>query len=368
MFTVRFSIPGAGEALNERRENEKRDEIEARMAQRAAERKAEKSASIGDAEDEFLIDYSPPPGDASASGAKNGTDDGGFGNAAGVGGVAAAGAGLAVGAGLAGSARGGAGREGSGSSVEGRIKRRSPGQDASEKTRQKKKKSGSSGSRKQKAKKTASGPFAGTPLENVPVWAMGAAVGTFALVLGLIGFLFSGGEEPPAPEPTPAPVDVGDIEIATPPPPPPPPPEAVEEATPPPMEQFYSRGKFVSYQAKEVSAQLTSFTKTNVSISYNVTHPSAGLSHTIGLQGRFKIKISDGGGNMNGKAFTAGVTPGKSTRVNLRYDGKRLTLRVGGKRAGSWGIPDSGGFPRWQLNLDPTTEIAGLRASAQAED
>ena len=133
------------------------------------------------------------------------------------------------------------------------------------------------------------------------------------------------------------------------------------------MEQFYSRGEFVNYNAKEVSAQITSFTKTNVAMSYKATHAAGGLSHTISLEGRFIVKISDGGGNMNGRAFKSGVTPGKASRVNLRYDGKRLTVSVNGRRAGSWSVPDSGGFPRWRFDLDKDVKISGLRVSAQVE-
>ncbi len=397
LFTIRFNIPGAGEALTERREIEKREEIAAKMAQRAAERQAEKSASIGEAEDEFVLDYAAPAAPAVEPPTfrpEPPTIDGGggLGTAAAVGGAAVAvGAAAARGGGASGGAesrirrRGatpdgptegrskaaGKGRSGSGKGAGGKSAggKSAAGKNAGGKSAGGKGKSTTSGGMK-KAKSGASGPFAGTPLENVPVWAVAAGAATGGLLLiGLLVMVFSGGKEEPAPEPTPPPpVAVTDIEIATPPPPPPKPVAVVEEVTPPPMEQFYSRSKMVSYQAKEVSAQLTSFTKTNVEIVYSVNHPAPGLSHTISLEGRFKVKISDGGGNMNGKAFKAGVTPGKATRVTLRYDGKNLSVRVGGSRAGSWTVPDSGGFPRWRFDLDPDVEITGLRASAQAEE
>jgi|GEM_PF-2282827 len=396
LFTIRFHIPGAAESLNERREIEKREEIEAKMAQRAAERQAEKSAAIGDAEDEFLM--AAPPEEVMTMRPEPETvlDTEGFGVAgaavgAAVGvGALAAGAAVAAGAGLEGrirrrggegdgaAKRGGAGKAGAGKSGAGRAGagksggragagKAGAGKSGGRAGAAKSGRSGSSGT-KGKSGSKGGGPFAGTPLEGVPVWAVGAAAGGAVLLLGLMLVLFSGGDEPePVPEPTPAPVVVGDIEVATP-PPPPPKPEVVEEITPPPMEQFYSRNKLVSYQANEVSAQLTSFTKTNVQITYTAMHPSGGLSHTVALADRFAIKISDGGGNMNGRAFTAGVTPGKGTRVDLRYDGQRLTVRVGGKRAGSWSIPDPGGFPRWRLDLESGIEITGLRASAQVDE
>ena len=67
LFSIRFEIPGAAEALNEKREVEKREEIAARMAQRAAERdareaaeRAERVAAMGDAEDMVMGGFDSP--------------------------------------------------------------------------------------------------------------------------------------------------------------------------------------------------------------------------------------------------------------------------------------------------------------------
>lgn len=405
LFSIRFSIPGAAEALDAKAEEEKRAEIEARMAQRAAERQAEKSAAIGEAEDEFVMDYAAPADEAPTLTPEPATvQDPNAGR--GMGGAAAAAAGVAAGAVAVGAMAAAAGASAAGS-VESRIKRRGDGgaqrsaagstggararggkgggkgssgkgsggkSGGGKGTRTGKSRAVSTGTAKARAgkgggKKGGKGGGKGGPLSDLPSWAIPAAAGGGLLLLvGILAVVFSGGEpEPePTPEPTPPP-EIVDIEVATP-SPPPPKPEPEEEVTPPPMEQFYSRAKIVDYQAKEVSAQLTSFTKTNVRIVYNALHPNDGQSHTISLEGRFKLKISNGGGNMNGKAFTAGVTPGKASRVDLRYDGSRLTVRVGGRRAGSWSVPDSGGFPRWRLDLDSGIELSGLRASAQVEE
>jgi len=399
LFTVRFTIPGAAEALEEKAEVAKRAEIEARMAQRAAERQAEKSAAIGDAEDEFVMDYAAPASEAPTFTPEPATvQDPNAGR--GMGGAAAAAAGVAAGAVAVGAMAAAAGAQAAGG-VESRIRRRSGGSGGGggggaarsaatstgsakarggkggaakgggrgKATKTGKNKAVSTGSAKARGAKGKKGGKGSKGGSDLPPWAIPAAAGGgFLLLVGILAMVFSGGEpEPePTPEPTPPP-EIVDIEVATP-PPPPPKPEPEEEVTPPPMEQFYSRGKIVDYQAKEVSAQLTSFTKTNVRIVYNALHPNAGQSHTIALEGRFKVKISNGGGNMNGKAFTAGVTPGKASRVDLRYDGSRLTVRVGGRRAGSWSVPDSGGFPRWRLTMDSGTELSGLRASAQVEE
>lgn len=382
LFSIRFDIPGAADAIGEKREEEKRAEIEARMAQREAERQAERAAAaaaradaLGEVEQELVMDYQPPPDEVKTELAfedepETVLDSDRIRRAretAARAGAAAAGAAV-VGAAAAGAAASG---------LEGRIKRRGSsgsggassggkrkgGKAASSKGSKGSK--GGAGKGKGKARGSGSGSGgAGGPLANLPPWALPAAGGGALLFVGLLVLLFSGGDEPePTPEPTtPAPA-VEDIEVATPEPTPPPPPKE-EAPTPPPMEQFYSRGSFVHYQAKEVSAQLTSFAKTDVQLTWTANHAEPGISHGISLQGRFDLTFTDTGGTMNGKPFKAAVTPGQGTRITLRYDGSRLSVRVGGRSAGSWGVADGGGFPRWTLSMDPGVSVAGLRATA----
>lgn len=380
LFSIRFDIPGAAEAIGEKREDEKRAEIEARMAQREAERQAERAAAaaaradaLGEVEQELVMDYQPPPDEVRTELAFEDEPETvldsdrirGARETAGRAGAAAAGAAL-VGAAAVGAAASG---------LEGRIKRRGSsegnGDGSSSKRKGSKSASGKGsgkgskgGAGKGKGKGGASKGGASGPLANLPPWALPAAGGGALLFVGLLFVLFSGGDEPePTPEPVTPPPAVEDIEVATPEPTPPPPPKE-EAPTPPPMEQFYSRGNFVHYQAKEVSAQLTSFAKTDVQLTWTATHAEAGISHGISLQGRFDLKFTDSGGTMNGKPFKAAVTPGQGTRITLRYDGSRLSVRVGGRSAGSWGVADGGGFPRWTLTMDPGVSIAGLRATA----
>ena len=217
---------------------------------------------------------------------------------------------------------------------------------------------------KAKGKKKATGLMAPGP-GGIPMWGFAAGGAGLLFLVVILGVALSGGEpEPePTPEPTP-PEELEDIAIATP-PPPEPTPEPVEEVTPPPMEQFFSKASFNHHQASAVSAQLTSYAKSNVRIVYTVVHENPGIGHSLTFQGRFTLQLSDGGGSVAGKGFKASLEPGKPTKVDLRYDGKRLTVRVGGKRAGSWGITDPGGFPKWKFQMDAGVKIQNLRASAQ---
>ena len=469
LFSIRFDIPGAADSLNARREVEKREEIAARMEQRAAERdaavaaeRAEVVANMGDAEEMVMdmgqsmvmdmdMDMEEPAtermdgpdggptildpefkrkvaaGAAVAGGAaivgalalgaaaktagraaggaarQAGQAAGGAAREAGTaagsaarsardglegrrrrrgGGGAGGGSGADAGAGgdddvlrvdepaagggaSAGGAAGGGARRGKGGRARATGEAKATGTGAAKKARgtgtAKKLKDGG------KSKKKPTGLMAPGP-GGIPLWGFAAGAGGLLLLLVILGIALSSKPEPtPEPTPAPEPSDLEDIAIATP-PPPEATPEPVEEVTPPPMETFYNRAKFDHHQASAVSAQLTSFAKTNVRIVYTVTHDSPALNHALTFQGRFTLQLSDGGGSVAGNGFKANLEPGKPTRVDLRYDGTRLTVRVGGKRAGSWKIADPGGFPKWKFALDAGVRVTGLAASAEVTE
>jgi hypothetical protein len=178
--------------------------------------------------------------------------------------------------------------------------------------------------------------------------------------------VLSGEDPPPPPEPTPAAVvEVpADVPMAAPEPTAAP---AVEATPPPPsMEVFFSLGEVTRSSASGVGPRISSFGKSDVRVTYTVRQDGPG-SHSIGLKGRFTVTVSESGFLVDaggGRPFEPGVPVGGTARVDLRYDGKELKGRVGKRGFGPYPIPDPGGFPSWQLTLDPTVTLTNLAASA----
>jgi hypothetical protein len=340
LFRMKFFIPGAVEAINEKQAAEKVAEIERRMALRAAEReeaaaseRVTMAASLGTAEDFTMADAPPPPPPPppvidTPPPPPPPSDD-----------VITQ-------------------RVEKAPSAESRI-RRSDGAASAARTVPDAPKP------KPKPKKKPKKKPAPVPKKKPPTALIAGIAGVIG-VGGLLAVVLSGGE--PEPEPTPAPTPtaapVTDLVVKKAPEPTPAP---VVEATPPPMklETFFSKGSISKYTAKQDAARLTSFAQTNVLLGYKAKHTAPGETHTVELEGRFRVEISDGSAGI----FTGGsvvsipgsVAVGSATSVSMRFDGKRLTVNVGGKRKSAT-IPEGTGFPRWRITVPGDATLTGFYA------
>lgn len=353
LFMISVTIPGAAEALTDRAEEAKRAEIEARLAQREAERQAELAAmEPGLAEDEdivtervpaitdHMLEDSPtepmgaPPQRPGAIDIRDPS--------------------------MPSQPR----KQGDGRPVEQRI-RRADGPGTQERRARR---PGQGGGKRRKSKKKA-GVLWGLP--------MGAVIGIAAggvLMLGLLVTVIAvtAGGDKPEPTPTsaatvtPLPDVVIDIPVATPPPTP-----APTVATPPPVEfeTFYSKGSVDRNNGKSTGAQISSFAKPEVKLGYKVNLAGPG-SHTVGLKGRFSLKVSDSGSTLSGASTKScrPATVGKDTRVSVHWTGNKVSAYVAGKRCGPVSVSSTSGFPAWQFTFDQGVTITGLWAKAPAEE
>ena len=185
--------------------------------------------------------------------------------------------------------------------------------------------------------------------------------------------MLSGGEpEPePTPVPTPAPTPAPIVSLVKKAPEPTPAPVVVEAPTPVPLKTFFSKGSITKYTAKQDAARLTSFAQTEVLLIYKANHTAPGQTHIVELEGRFRVEISDGsagiftGGSVIGIPGT--VAPGTPTSVSLRFDGKKLSVNVGGKRK-STKVSASAGFPRWRITVPGDATLTGFIAKGPPMD
>lgn len=315
LFELRIDIPGAREALHGAREQAKASEIERRLAEREAERDAEIQAEMAEAgvvisapTGEFEQQPPPPPEPIQDPGAES------------------------------------------------RIRRRArPAEDdvltvMDEPPKKKKKK-----------KKAA------PPPPERPPWLIPAIAGGGLLLVGLLIVVATSGGEP-EPTPTPTPVVVKDVPIDMPMATPPPRPTAAPATpTPVPMKTFYSKGEVTRTGAKAAGAQLSSFAKPDVKLVYTVTGDGG---HTVSLKGRFTVNVGPNGGSFNGASTRkiSGATVAPQTKMQVHYDGAKVTIRVGRKRYGPWPAKESRGFPAWQFTLEPSVTMTNLRASSTAID
>jgi hypothetical protein len=329
LFRIKFFIPGAVEAINEKRETEKIAEIERRMAQRAAEREdaasADREARVADlgAAQDFTMAPPPPPPPPPP--------------------IAAAVAVAAV-------------------AVAAPAPPPPPPPAQSVVTQRIEPKPAEA--RIKRAPKKKKRKAAPPPKTGVPKWVYGA--GAAVLVVGVLAVALSGGEPPPPPVATPAPTPppVTDLIVKK-----EPTPEAtpVPEATPPPikLETFFSKGSITKYTAKQDAARLTSFAQTDVLLIYKANHTVPGETHIIELEGRFRVEVSDTGAGIfgGGKAVSVPgtVTVGSPTSVSLRFDGKKLVVNVGGKRK-TMSVAPSEGFPRWRIKVPGDATLSGFVA------
>lgn len=350
LFMITVTIPGAAEALLERAEEAKRAEIEARLAQREAERQAELAAMgpglVGDGEEEILTERIPaitervledqatepmgvPP-------QRPGAVD-----------IRTPGAPTQP--------------------VEQRIRRASSDGGPSTQERRARRPKQGGGGRRKKGKKKA-GVLWGLPMGAVIGIGVGAVVMVGLLVTVIAVTAGSGDEETitPAPVVTPVPDVVVDIPVATPPPTP-----APTVATPPPVqfETFYSKGTVDRNSAKSTGAQVSSFAKPEVKLGYKVNLASPG-NHTVGLKGRFTLKLSDGGSTLSGASAKScrAIPVGEETRVSLHWTGPKVSAVVAGKRCGPVSVSSTSGFPAWQFTFDQGVSISGLWAKAPVEE
>jgi hypothetical protein len=337
LFRIKFFIPGAVEAINEKRETEKIAEIERRMAQRAAEREdaasADREAKVADlgAAQDFTMAPPPPPPPPPPI-------------AAPVAVAAVAVAAVAV----------AAPAPPPPPPAESVVTQRIEPKPAEARIKRAPK------SAPKKKKRKAAPP----PKTGVPKWVYGA--GAAVLVVGVLAVALSGGEPPPPPVATPAPTPppVTDLIVKK-----EPTPEAtpVPEATPPPikLETFFSKGSITKYTAKQDAARLTSFAQTDVLLIYKANHTVPGETHIIELEGRFRVEVSDTGAGIfgGGKAVSVPgtVTVGSPTSVSLRFDGKKLVVNVGGKRK-TMSVAPSESFPRWRIKVPGDATLTGFVA------
>ncbi len=374
LFMITVTIPGAAEALEERAEEAKRAEIEARLAQREAERaaaEAEHKAAMEamgpglDGDEDIVTERVPAITDGAledqatepmgAPPQRPGAID-----------IRTPGAPTRP-------RRPGEG----GQPVEQRIRRagtqeRRGGPGTQERrggpgTQERRARKPGSGGRRKKSKKKA-GVLFGLP--------MGAVIGIAAggvLMLGLLVTVIAvsvGGDDEPTVTPTatitPVPDVVVDIPVVTPPPTP-----APTVATPPPVKfvTFFSKGTVDRNSAGSAGAQISSFAKSEVKLGYRVNLASSG-SHTVGLKGRFTLKVSDGGSTLSGGSTKScrAVTVGKEAKVSLHWTGDRVTAWVNGGRCGPVSVAGTSGFPAWKFSFDPGVTITGLWAKAPAEE
>jgi len=203
------------------------------------------------------------------------------------------------------------------------------------------------------------------PSKQALLFAGGAGCLVLVMIVAIIVVLMRPSPPPPAPvaAPVAAPIPVA-IPVA-----PPPKPVEVEEATPPPLRKFFSKGSITRSGASAAAAQLTSFAKEHISLSYTVRQTSAG-EHTISLKGRFSVTISESGGvitTSGGHPISKGATIGKDTRVNISNLGGAVTVKVGGKRYGPYKVKKSNSFPAWKISIKSGATLHNMKASARSE-
>jgi hypothetical protein len=349
LFLVELNIPGAAASIQGARDAAKSAEIEARLAAREAEREAERQRLEGEARSRLaemdgvedivtqpMESIVPPagPADISLEDAPTELDRAPPGPP---------GAALNI--------REPAAPE---KPVEQRIRRAD----------------GAGPKRKKKRKKkaaAATGP-GGLPLP----WLIGGGVALAGLVLVVIVVAVVASSEPePEPTPTPTPATVPDvvvdIPIATKTPEPTPPPAE----TPPPVkfETYYSKGTLTRNNGEATGAQISSYAKSEVKLGYKVNLAASG-AHTIGLKGRFKLKVTDGGSTLSGGSTKAcrAIPVGKEVRVSLHWTGDTVSARINGKRCGPIPVSGTSGFPGWQFDIDPGVTLTGVWASAPVEE
>jgi hypothetical protein len=204
------------------------------------------------------------------------------------------------------------------------------------------------------------------PSQKVLLFAGGAGCLVFVMVAAIVALLLKP-EPPPPPVAKPAPV-AAPMPVAVPVAPPPKPVE-VKEATPAPLEVFFTKGSISRSGASGAAAQLTSFAKEHISLSYTVRQAGAG-EHTIALKGRFSVTISDSGGvitTTGGHPISKGAVIGKDTRVNISNLGGAVSVKVGGKRYGPYKVKKSNSFPAWKISIKSGATLHSMKASARAQ-
>ena len=204
------------------------------------------------------------------------------------------------------------------------------------------------------------------PSTQVLLFAGGAGCLVLVMIVAIIAVLMRPAPPPP-PAPAPAPI-AAPMPVAVPVAPPPKPVE-VKEATPPPLQKFFSKGSITRSGASAAAAQLTSFAKEHISLSYTVRQTGAG-EHTVSLKGRFSVTISESGGvitTSGGHPISKGATIGKDTRVNISNLGGSVAVKVGGKRYGPYKVKKSNSFPAWKISIKSGATLHNLKASAREE-
>ena len=393
LFTLRFDIPGAGETLLEKRDRERRAEIEERLQTRQVERmqteeeaKTKRIEALGEAED-----FSKVPGDSGAmsqdwvkhgmasvklkavdgpgpdassavkapSGATpssrgmSATDSGRTSQGSGPGGAESR---IRRGGAPSSGPRGasGDGEEDEAPTIRAQtfdetipIESQAHSKSDDGKARGTGKK-GAKGKGKQEAKK--------------PPWiAIGAGAGG-VLLLGLfIAVVSSGDPEPEVVAATPAPVAPMDLPAATPAPTPAP---APVEAKGPTYELFWSAQEITEFNAEQLSAQMTSFAKTKVKVSWKAQSDAPGATHGLSLAGRFDLRVSELGGSfdVSGAHGAPPVPIGSATSMEVRFDGESAAARVGSRGLGPYPAVDSGGFPRFRFTVPGGVVLTNVRA------
>ena len=217
--------------------------------------------------------------------------------------------------------------------------------------------------RKKTKKKTKPAPKQG-PSNKVLAFAGGAGCLVLVMIVAISALLMK--PEPP-PAPALAPV-VASMPVAVP-VAPPPKPAPVKKATLPPLKAFFSKGSITRSGASGTAAQLTSFAKEHISLSYTVRQSGPG-EHTISLKGRFSVTISDVGGLVTtngGHPISKGAVIGKDTRVNISNLGGSVSVKVRGKRYGPYKVKQSNSFPAWKISLKSGVTLHNMKASAHSK-
>jgi hypothetical protein len=135
------------------------------------------------------------------------------------------------------------------------------------------------------------------------------------------------------------------------------------------MEQFWSRSSVDNATAGSASAQLTSYAHTNIRVAWIAQPAEGGKAHALSLKGRFKLTLSDAGSSLEagGTRSLPAVPAGQDTRVDVRFDGDSLTVRIGGRSAGPFAVPAGSAFPAWRFDVDSGVTLKGVVAWAQTE-
>jgi len=187
------------------------------------------------------------------------------------------------------------------------------------------------------------------------------------LLVALVAAILLKPEPPPPVEP--APVEAAPVPVAVPVAPPPPP--KVVEATPPPLKTFFHKGHITRSAAPQAGAQLSSFGKERISLSYTVRQSGSG-SHTVSLKGRFSVTITDSGGRIEvegrgGHPISKGAVVGKDTRVNISNLNGAVSVKVGGKRYGPYKVKKSSSFPAWKISIKSGATLENMKASSREQ-